>query len=77
QIGAYHGYSSQPSPLELPLSSYSDEEYANVDWDSFGFELMPIDYMYINKCSAGHNFGQGHLTRYGHIQLSPSSGVLN
>ncbi|KAE9603641.1 putative transaminase [Lupinus albus] len=62
------------SPLLLNSPSHLTE-YANVDWDSFGFELMPIDYMYINKCSAGHNFGQGHLTRYGHIQLSPSSGA--
>ncbi|KAE9586865.1 putative branched-chain-amino-acid transaminase [Lupinus albus] len=78
KIGAYNGYASQPSSsLPLPLPSYNGEEYANVDWDSLGFGLMPTDYMYINKCSAGQNFRNGQLSRYGHIELSPSAGVLN
>ncbi|XP_019437870.1 PREDICTED: branched-chain-amino-acid aminotransferase 2, chloroplastic-like isoform X2 [Lupinus angustifolius] len=82
KIGAYNGYASHPSsslplPLPLPLPSYSGEEYADVDWDSLGFGLMPTDFMYINKCSSAQNFGQGQLSPYGHIQLSPSAGVLN
>ncbi|RDX70679.1 Branched-chain-amino-acid aminotransferase 2, chloroplastic, partial [Mucuna pruriens] len=55
----------------------SDDEYADVDWDSLGFGLMPTDYMYITKCCEGQRFGQGQLTRYGNIELSPSAGVLN
>ncbi|CAL0327121.1 unnamed protein product [Lupinus luteus] len=78
KVGAYNGYASQSSSsLPLPFPSYSGEEYADVDWDSLGFGLVPTDYMYINKCSAGHNFGDGQLNRYGHIELSPSAGVLN
>lgn len=57
--------------------SSDDDEYANVDWDSLGFGLMPTDFMYVTKCSAGQNFGHGQLNRYGNIELSPSAGVLN
>ncbi|XP_061344426.1 branched-chain-amino-acid aminotransferase 2, chloroplastic-like isoform X2 [Gastrolobium bilobum] len=76
KIGAYNGYASQPSPLQIADPTYSNE-YADVDWDSLGFGLMPTDYMYITKCTAGHSFGQGQLNRYGNIELSPSAGVLN
>ncbi|KAJ7958312.1 Branched-chain-amino-acid aminotransferase [Quillaja saponaria] len=58
-------------------SAYCDAEYADVDWDSLGFGLMPTDYMYITKCSEDNNFGQGQISRYGNIELSPSAGVLN
>lgn len=78
KTGAYNGYASQPSPLPIPDPTYSDDdEYANVDWDSLGFGLMPTDFMYVTKCSAGQNFGHGQLNRYGNIELSPSAGVLN
>ncbi|XP_057431138.1 branched-chain-amino-acid aminotransferase 2, chloroplastic-like isoform X2 [Lotus japonicus] len=76
-MGTYNSYASQPSPLEIPDQSYSDDEYANVDWDNLGFGLMPTDYMYVDKCYAGKNFVRGQLTRYGNIELSPSAGVLN
>ncbi|XP_010245645.1 PREDICTED: branched-chain-amino-acid aminotransferase 2, chloroplastic-like isoform X2 [Nelumbo nucifera] len=33
--------------------------------------------MYIMKCSLNENFSRGELNRYGNIELSPSSGVLN
>ncbi|XP_058786090.1 branched-chain-amino-acid aminotransferase 2, chloroplastic-like [Vicia villosa] len=74
KIGAYNGYTSQPSPLPIPSD---EEEYANVDWDSLGFGLMPTDFMYVTKCDAGQSFGDGQLNRYGNIELSPSAGVLN
>lgn len=38
---------------------------------------MPTDYMYIMKCSSDEKFSPGKLNRYGNIELSPSSGVLN
>ncbi|KAL3023074.1 hypothetical protein AAZX31_04G048200 [Glycine max] len=72
-IGTNNCFASQPSPLR----SHSDDEYADVDWDSLGFGLMTTDYMYITKCCEGQNFGQGQLSRYGNIELSPSAGVLN
>ncbi|XP_058786093.1 branched-chain-amino-acid aminotransferase 2, chloroplastic-like [Vicia villosa] len=74
KIGAYNGYTSQPSPLPIPSD---EEEYANVDWDNLGFGLMPTDFMYVTKCDAGQSFGDGQLNRYGNIELSPSAGVLN
>lgn len=77
KIGSYNYFASQPSSLRSPNPSYSDDEYADVDWDNIGFGLMPTDYMYITKCSEGQSFGQGQLTRYGNIELSPSAGVLN
>ncbi|KAJ7958310.1 Branched-chain-amino-acid aminotransferase [Quillaja saponaria] len=79
KVRAYHGFASQPSSLQqMPEpSAYCDAEYADVDWDSLGFGLMPTDYMYITKCSEDNNFGQGQISRYGNIELSPSAGVLN
>ncbi|CAL5204828.1 unnamed protein product [Lathyrus oleraceus] len=74
KIGAYNGYTSQPSPLPVPSD---EDEYANVDWDSLGFGLMPTDFMYVTKCDAGQSFGDGQINRYGNIELSPSAGVLN
>lgn len=48
-----------------------------MNWDNLGFGLMPTDYMYISKCCEGQSFGEGQLSRYGNIELSPSAGVLN
>ncbi|XP_031247435.1 branched-chain-amino-acid aminotransferase 2, chloroplastic-like isoform X2 [Pistacia vera] len=62
---------------EHKLSDYSDNEYADLDWDNLGFGITPADYMYITKCSKDKNFEQGKLSRYGNIGLSPSAGVLN
>ncbi|RWR82906.1 branched-chain-amino-acid aminotransferase 2, chloroplastic-like protein isoform X1 [Cinnamomum micranthum f. kanehirae] len=53
------------------------EDCTNVNWDELGFGLMPTDYMYIMKCSRDEKFLAGKLNRYGNIELSPSSGVLN
>lgn len=58
-------------------STFSGEEYADVDWNNLGFSLMPSDYMYTMKCSDYENFQQGKLSRYGNIEMSPSAGVLN
>lgn len=58
-------------------STFSGEEYADVDWNNLGFGLMPSDYMYTMKCSDYENFEQGKLSRYGNIEMSPSAGVLN
>ncbi|KAF6141606.1 hypothetical protein GIB67_001158 [Kingdonia uniflora] len=55
----------------------SREDYKYVNWDEFGFGLMPRDYMYVMKCSQDEKFSCGELNRYGNIELSPSSGVLN
>ncbi|XP_031481797.1 branched-chain amino acid aminotransferase 2, chloroplastic-like [Nymphaea colorata] len=48
-----------------------------LDWDNLGFGLVPTDYMYIMKCFKDGNFQKGELQKYGNIDLSPSSGVLN
>lgn len=56
--------------------SYCSEN-VNLDWDNLGFAFEPADYMYTMKCWEGENFTQGHLSRYGNIELSPAAGVLN
>ncbi|GAY48045.1 hypothetical protein CUMW_108920 [Citrus unshiu] len=57
-------------------SAYSDDESADhMDWDNLGFGLTPADYMYTMKCSNDY-FEKGRLSRYGKIELSPSSGGL-
>lgn len=60
----------------------SDEESGGggeIDWDKLGFGLTPTDYMYVTRCSPEDRgeFPRGELCRYGNIELSPSSGVLN
>lgn len=57
----------------------SDEESGEIDWDKLGFGLTPTDYMYVTRCSPEDrgDFPRGELCRYGNIELSPSSGVLN
>ncbi|XP_068656096.1 branched-chain amino acid aminotransferase 2, chloroplastic-like [Aristolochia californica] len=52
-------------------------ELADINWDNLEFGLVPTDYMYIMKCSRDENFTEGELQRFGNIELSPSSGVLN
>ncbi|KAG9440041.1 hypothetical protein H6P81_020206 [Aristolochia fimbriata] len=52
-------------------------ELADINWDNLGFGLMPTDYMYIMKFSRDESFCHGELQRFGNIELSPSSGVLN
>ncbi|XP_073018681.1 branched-chain amino acid aminotransferase 2, chloroplastic-like isoform X1 [Primulina eburnea] len=58
-------------------SSNITVELADVDWDNLGFGFRPTDYMYMMKCSQGESFMKGELQRFGNIELSPSSGVLN
>ncbi|XP_027092141.1 branched-chain-amino-acid aminotransferase 2, chloroplastic-like [Coffea arabica] len=60
-----------------PPSAYSNDEYADIDWNGLGFGVIPTDYMYIMKCPSDGYFQQGQLCRYGNIELSPSAGVLN
>ncbi|MQL95954.1 hypothetical protein Taro_028618, partial [Colocasia esculenta] len=52
-------------------------ELADVNWDGLGFGLVPTDYMYVCKSTEGGIFTKGELQRFGNIELSPSSGVLN
>ncbi|OMO92149.1 Aminotransferase, class IV [Corchorus olitorius] len=53
-------------------------EYANVNWDELGFALTKTDCMFVmNWCKDGENFSEGVLTRFGNIELCPSSGILN
>ncbi|WVZ56097.1 hypothetical protein U9M48_006676 [Paspalum notatum var. saurae] len=71
----------QSSLPQLDHVDRSDEESGGgeIDWDSLGFGLTPTDYMYVMRCSPedGGGFPRGELRRYGNIELSPSSGVLN
>lgn len=52
-------------------------ELPDIDWDNLGFGFIPTDYMYNMKCAQGESFSHGELQRFGNIELSPSSGVLN
>lgn len=52
-------------------------QLADIDWDNLGFGFCPTDYMYVMKCGRDGNFSKGELQRFGNIELSPSSGVLN
>lgn len=58
--------------------SDEDSSGGDIDWDNLGFGLTPTDYMYVMRCSQGDaGFSRGELSRYGNVELSPSSGVLN
>nr|KJB16080.1 hypothetical protein B456_002G212000 [Gossypium raimondii] len=53
-------------------------DYANVNWDELGFALTKTDYMYVMKFTEEEQmFCNGTLTRFGNIQMCPSSGILN
>lgn len=71
----------QSSLPQLDHAFRSDEESGGgeIDWDKLGFGLTPTDYMYVTRCSPEDRgeFPRGELCRYGNIELSPSSGVLN
>ncbi|KAJ8762442.1 hypothetical protein K2173_007881 [Erythroxylum novogranatense] len=77
----YYRYTSgTPSCLQQASSPcvYSNEdEYADLDWDKLGFGSIPTDYMYITKSAKDGNFEQGHVSRYGSVELNPAAGVLN
>uniref|UniRef100_K4AAU2 Branched-chain-amino-acid aminotransferase n=1 Tax=Setaria italica TaxID=4555 RepID=K4AAU2_SETIT len=70
----------QSSLPQLDHTDRSDEESCGeIDWDNLGFGLTPTDYMYVMRSSPEDlgGFPRGELCRYGNIELSPSSGVLN
>ncbi|XP_048227377.1 branched-chain-amino-acid aminotransferase 2, chloroplastic-like [Ricinus communis] len=75
KLGAYFNCAS--SLEQICDHNFSGDEYADVDWDNLGFGLKPTDYMYVMKSSKEGQFEQGQLHRYGNIELSPSSGILN
>lgn len=80
EIAAYSCYTSQAASALQQVSrpySYSEDEYAKVDWDNLGFGITPADYMYTMKCSSDGKFEQGQLAPYGNVELSPSAAVLN
>ncbi|KAL3577053.1 hypothetical protein D5086_022336 [Populus alba] len=80
EIAAYSCYTSQAASALQQVSrpnSYSEDEYAKVDWDNLGFGITPVDYMYTMKCSSDGKFEQGQLAPYGNVDLSPSAAVLN
>ncbi|XP_077233955.1 branched-chain amino acid aminotransferase 2, chloroplastic-like isoform X2 [Tasmannia lanceolata] len=60
-----------------PNTSREAFQLADIDWDNLEFGLIPTDHMYMMKCSKDGKFSNGELRRYGNIELSPSSGVLN
>lgn len=60
--------------------SDEDNSGGDMDWDNLGFGLTPTDYMYVMRCSQGEDgfsVSRGEVSRYGNIELSPSSGILN
>ncbi|TYJ50273.1 hypothetical protein E1A91_A01G194700v1 [Gossypium mustelinum] len=72
------------TPLIGPLQTcesriYREKaEYANVNWDELGFALTKTDYMYVmNFTEEEQKFFNGTLTRFGNIEMCPSSGILN
>ncbi|XVF68161.1 hypothetical protein PTKIN_Ptkin10aG0181600 [Pterospermum kingtungense] len=63
---------------EYQVPCREKEEYANVNWNELGFALTKTDYMYVMKCCEDEEkFSQGILTRFGNIEICPSSGILN
>ncbi|KAL3341362.1 hypothetical protein AABB24_025757 [Solanum stoloniferum] len=65
------------STFQVAYSASAPPEFANIDWDNLGFGVMPTDYMYNMKCTQDGNFSKGELQRFGNIELSPASGILN
>ncbi|KAE8726007.1 Branched-chain-amino-acid aminotransferase 6 [Hibiscus syriacus] len=65
-------------PKQDQVECKEKAEYANVNWDELGFALTKTDYMCImNFNQDERQFSQGTITRFGNIELCPSSGILN
>ncbi|XP_038718595.1 branched-chain-amino-acid aminotransferase 2, chloroplastic-like [Tripterygium wilfordii] len=74
----YTSQASSSSQQEPESPDYSEDGYADVDWDNLGFGLVPTDYMYMMKCSKDDDkFEQGQVCRFRNIELNPAAGVLN
>ncbi|KAJ4716063.1 Branched-chain-amino-acid aminotransferase [Melia azedarach] len=73
------GYARAVQAYEPSVDSNrnSNEEYANVKWEELRFGLTPTDYMYIMNSSEDGTFSKGILTRFGNMDINPSSGILN
>ncbi|CAN8294494.1 unnamed protein product [Cochlearia groenlandica] len=54
-----------------------EEEYADVDWNNLGFNLVRTDYMFTTTSCREGNFKQGCLSRQGNVELNPAAGILN
>lgn len=80
-LGSCSSFASRSAPsfqhASMLDSDRSDEDNADINWDELGFGFVPTDYMYVMKCSLDDALFKGELNRYGNIELSPSSGVLN
>lgn len=48
-----------------------------IDWDNLGFGFHETDYMFLSKCGLDGNWNKGEIQPLGHLELSPSAGVLN
>ncbi|KAI9121246.1 hypothetical protein K1719_008279 [Acacia pycnantha] len=53
------------------------EKCRNVKWEELGFGFVPTDFMYVMKCSLGHNFCHGSITPFSTVSLNPSASILN
>ncbi|KAJ4982229.1 hypothetical protein NE237_033066 [Protea cynaroides] len=60
-----------------PITYRGDDEIIDLKWDDLVCGLAPTDYMYMMKCSNNEEFSHGELNRFGNIEMSPGSGVLN
>ncbi|KAJ4716065.1 Branched-chain-amino-acid aminotransferase [Melia azedarach] len=80
QAHSQYAAAVEASELNEDHSTHHDvnKEYADLNWDELGFGPIPIDYMYVMKCTKDEKyFSQGTLTRFGNIDMNPSSGILN
>jgi branched-chain amino acid aminotransferase len=49
----------------------------NIEWDSLGFGLTPVDFMYVATAQANGPWSAGEIKPFGDIAFSPAAGVLN
>lgn len=70
-------FSYSKHPIFTCEINRSDEECVDINWDELGFAFVQTDFIYVMRCSQDQKFSNGALNRYGNIELSPSSGVLN
>uniref|UniRef100_A0A803PPV3 Branched-chain-amino-acid aminotransferase n=3 Tax=Cannabis sativa TaxID=3483 RepID=A0A803PPV3_CANSA len=70
-------YYVESSKQSCELSSKSDKEPNEMDWDNLGFKLITTDYIYSMKCTEEGNFEQGRLSLHANIELSPAAAILN
>eukprot|EP00250_Pteridium_aquilinum_P008782 c18204_g1_i1 orf=124-1368(+) len=73
-INQQTAFSAQANVTALKTSN---ETSSGIDWDNLGFGYHETDFMFVSKCGLDGEWDNGELQPFGHLNISPSAGILN